>query len=100
MCKGLLLCGRLDLADGRNDDLRNLVNIEFGRIDGEVIIREIVPALIRVEVVVICSLLIAFCDKIGDLLSSHRPLLKMRLMRASLLAWMKTRNTLSYSRKM
>ena len=68
MCKGLLLCGRLDLADGRNDDLRNLVNIEFGRIDGEVIIREIVPALIRVEVVVICSLLIAFCDKIGDLL--------------------------------
>lgn len=68
MCKGLLLCGRLDLADGRNDDLRNLVNIEFGRIDGEVIIREIVPALIRVEVVVIRSLLIAFCDKIGDLL--------------------------------
>ena len=68
MCKGLLLCGRLDLADGRNDDLRNLVNIEFGRIDGEVIIREIVPALIRIEVVVIRSLLIAFCDKIGDLL--------------------------------
>ena len=68
MCKGLLLCGRLDLADGRNDDLRNLVNIEFGRIDGEVIIREIVPALIRVEVVVIRTLLIAFCDKIGDLL--------------------------------
>lgn len=70
MCKGLLLCGRLDLADGRNDDLRNLVNIEFGRIDGEVIIREVVPALIRVEVVVIRSLS-RFVIKSETFFSSH-----------------------------